>query len=346
MRLNSAGRIPFCFFLWTWAGSQRRIEAQSSISLAVDWFQQFWLSPYRVPSIATATILVIAWLVAAIGGRMIHAAVSDPRQRYSRRQTLRTVIVLLAAAAVIVLWAWKLPHPGTFLGLVGAGLAVALKDPLLAVAGRIAISAGRIYGVGDRIQISQLSGDVIDLGLFYTRMLEIGNWIGGDQPSGRTVQFSNSLVFGSNPVFNYTQDFAYIWDEVQIPITYDSNIKAMTEILTQVGSEYTKDFLEGAQSQLEDMRRYFLVPSVDLKPTVYIEVTSNWIQLTMRYVVAPKQRRAARSFVFEKTFARMQGRKDISVGSSTMDLTIHGKPRSSSNEAPGESGDVPPIKAA
>jgi hypothetical protein len=277
----------------------------------VSWFQQFWSSPYRIPAIVTAGILVIAWLVAAIGGRIINRAVDDPRQRYSRRQTLRTTIVLLAAAAAVVIWAWKLPHPGTFLGLVGAGLAVALKDPLLAIAGRIAISAGRIYGIGDRIEINQLTGDVIDLGLFYTRMMELGNWIGGDQPSGRTVQFSNSLVFGANPVFNYTQDF-----------------------------------LKGAEAQLEGMRRYFLVPSVDLKPTVYIEVTSNWVQLTMRYVVAPKDRRSARSFIFGKVFERIQGRKDISIGSSTMDLTVHGKPRSSSDEEPGEADEMPPIKAA
>jgi small-conductance mechanosensitive channel len=312
----------------------------------VSWFQQFWSSPYRIPAIVTAGILVIAWLVAAIGGRIINRAVDDPRQRYSRRQTLRTTIVLLAAAAAVVIWAWKLPHPGTFLGLVGAGLAVALKDPLLAIAGRIAISAGRIYGIGDRIEINQLTGDVIDLGLFYTRMMELGNWIGGDQPSGRTVQFSNSLVFGANPVFNYTQDFAYIWDEVQIPVTYDSNIRAMSEILSEVGNEYTQDFLKGAEAQLEGMRRYFLVPSVDLKPTVYIEVTSNWVQLTMRYVVAPKDRRSARSFIFGKVFERIQGRKDISIGSSTMDLTVHGKPRSSSDEEPGEADEMPPIKAA
>lgn len=299
-----------------------------------------------MPVIVTAGILLVAWLAAFVGGRIIHAATADPRQRYSRRQTLRTAIVLLAAAAGIIIWAWKLPHPGTFLGLVGAGLAVALKDPLLAIAGRIAISAGRIYGVGDRIEINQLTGDVIDLGLFYTRMMELGNWIGGDQPSGRTVQFSNSLVFGANPVFNYTQDFAYIWDEVQIPITYDSNIRAMSEILTEVGGEYTKDFLQGAEAQLEQMRRYFLVPSFDLKPTVYLQVTSNWVQLTMRYVVAPKDRRAASSFIYTKVFERIQGRKDISIGSSTMDLTVHGKPRSSSDEAPGEADNIPPIKAA
>lgn len=133
---------------------------------------------------------------------------------------------------------------------------------------------------------------------------------------------------------------------MQIPITYDSNIKAMTEIFTEVGNDYTRDFLKGAQSQLEQMRHYFLVPSMDLKPSVYLQVTSNWVQLTMRYVVDPKQRRAASSFIYTHVFERMQGRKDISVGSSTMDLTVHGKPRSSSGEEPGEADDVPPLKAA
>src|SRR5438045_439235 len=90
---------------------------------------------------------------------------------------------------------------GTFLGLLGAGLAIALREPLLSVAGRVAIFAGKMYSVGDRIQLETMSGDVIDVGFFYTRMMEIGNWIGGDQVSGRIVQLPNSKIFG-NPIFN------------------------------------------------------------------------------------------------------------------------------------------------
>ncbi len=103
-----------------------------------------------------------------------------------------------------------------------------------------------------------MSGDVISVGFFYTQMMEIGNWIGGDQYSGRMIQFANATIFGV-AVMNYTRDFDYIWDEVKLPITYESNLKAATEILSGVGGQHTQEFLEGAQQQLERMRHYFLV---------------------------------------------------------------------------------------
>ena len=78
-------------------------------------------------------------------------------------------------AAVAILWAHTLQNKGTFLGLIGAGMAVALKEPLLSIAGRLAIFSGHMYTAGDRIELQEMKGDVIDVGFFYTRMLEIGS---------------------------------------------------------------------------------------------------------------------------------------------------------------------------
>ncbi len=278
---------------------------------------------YPYAEIGTPIAVISAIVVYRIGRRIIDHRERDSREAYRKRSTLLTAVVVLLVVAVIVLWARTLQHAGTFLGLLGGGLAIALKEPLLAIAGRIAILAGRIYTVGDRIQVDQATGDVIDVGFFYTRMMEIGNWIGGDQATGRIVQFSNSKIFGDVPVFNYTRSFAYIWDEVMLPVTYASNIRAATEILLDSGNEYTREYLQGAQQQLEEMRKYFLVPSFELKPQVYMKVTSNWVQLTMRYVVEPKQRRSASHFIWQRAFQRLQGRNDISIASETSDVAIH-----------------------
>jgi small-conductance mechanosensitive channel len=259
---------------------------------------------------------------------------------------LSTVLSVAAVLAIGALWASRLQHAGTFAGLVGAGLAVALKDPLLSIAARIAIFIGHIYNVGDRIEMNKMTGDVIDVGFFYTRMMEVGNWISADQNSGRIIQFSNSMIFG-NAVFNYTQNFGYIWDELELPLTYDSNIQAASEILLDVGGQYTDDFLKGAQTELRRMQRYFIVPNVEVKPAVYIEINSNWVSLKMRYIVDPRKRRDAKNYIWREVFQRVQGREDLAIGSSTMDLTVHGaKPRSSSTEKPGEKSDLPPGIAA
>ena len=280
-----------------------------------------WL-PYPVPIIGTAAAIAVAVILHFIARGFIRDGRQRNRETYRRANLANTLIVIAAGVAIVILWAHSLKQAGTFLGLVGAGVAIALKEPLLSVAGRLAILSGRMYNAGDRIELQQMSGDVIDIGFIYTRMLEIGSWIGGDQYSGRILLIPNSIIFGT-PIMNYTLDLSLIWDEVHLPITYTSNMEAATRILTDIGSEYTGKFLQDAQRDIEHMKQRFLVPDVQLEPEVYLKVTSNWLQLTMRYLVDPKQRRAASSFIYKQVFDRVHQSNDIQIASETMDLTVH-----------------------
>ncbi|HKW67986.1 MAG TPA: mechanosensitive ion channel family protein [Terriglobales bacterium] len=292
------------------------------------WLHHYLHDPVAV--IGTVAAIAVAWLLSFFGRKYFDAHVYDPKEHYRKISFLNTALIVGVVVVIAALWSRLFHAKGTFWGLIGAGVAVALKDPLLSIAGRIAIFAGHIYSVGDRIQITQLTGDVVDVGFFYTRMMELGNWIGGDQATGRMVQFSNSIIFG-NPVYNYTQNFSYIWDEIQLPVTYASNVQEASKILLEVGKQYTHEFLEGAQAQMRRMQRYFLVPEFELEPTVYLQVTSNWVQLTLRYLVEPKKRRSATNFIYTEVFKRVQQRKDISIASETMDLAVH-PPQSGSQE--------------
>jgi small-conductance mechanosensitive channel len=280
------------------------------------------LFPYSRETFGTLATFVCAWLIHAVVASYVERRVTSARERYSRRKLLSTSLAVAVTIVLIILWASPLRNTGVFLGLVGAGVAVALKDPLLSIFGRMAILAGGMYNVGDRVEIGQLKGDVIDVGFMYTRLMEIGNWIGGDMATGRIVQFSNSKLFGE-PIFNYTSHFEYIWDEIHLPITYASDLKAANEILLSVGNEYTKEFLQGAQQELDQMGRDFLVPRFELGPVVYVKVTSNWVECALRYIVNAKQRRAASNFIFRKVFEQVRARTDIQVASQTMDIAVH-----------------------
>jgi small-conductance mechanosensitive channel len=280
-----------------------------------------WFMRHPIPLIGTAGVLVLGWLVIKLGQKFISSRTSDPKQDYRKQRLLSTIVVVVGGAVIIGLWSRLFQHTSTFLGLIGAGLAVALREPLLSIAGRIAIFVGRMYTAGDRIEINKMSGDVIDVGFFYTRMMEIGNWISGDQYSGRIIQFANAQVFGAS-VFNYTRNFAYIWDEIKFPLTYASNIQAATEMLKKVGGEYTRQFMAGAEPQIANMQRVFSVQRFEVDPTVFLKVTDNWVELTLRYLVDPKKRRAASSFIFSEVFRQIRQRKDIEIGSSTMSLTL------------------------
>ncbi|MGZ4815265.1 MAG: mechanosensitive ion channel family protein [Terriglobales bacterium] len=279
--------------------------------------------PYPYAIVGTVIAFVLAFLAKFVGDGVIRST-KEPKERYRRYKFLNTAIAVFVVAALVVLWGRLFHNKGTFFGLIGAGLAIALKDPLLSIAGRILIFAGNMYTVGDRIEINKISGDVIDVGFFYTRMMEIGNWITADQAAGRIVQYPNSQIFGT-PVYNYTQNFSYIWDQVDLPITYDSNLEAATRIMSDAGNEYTREFLQKAERDLEQMGHSFLVPKFELKPHVYVSFDSNYVTLTMRYIVDPHQRRAAKSFLFEQMLKKIGSRQDIQYGSTTADLTIHGR---------------------
>lgn len=286
---------------------------------SVDWFANHQIALY-----GTAGILVLSFLIYFPYRAYLSHANQDRAEIFRRRNAMKTIIFVCAALGIILLWARLLQHTGTFLGILGAGLAVALREPLLSIAGRIAILAGHMFSVGDRIQIDKLSGDVIDVGFFYTRMMEIGNWIHADQVTGRILQMPNSMIFGT-PIFNYTQNFSFIWDEIKLVVTYDSDFEKASKILTEVGEQYSREFLQGAQQQLEEMRKYFLVPSMDVKPSVFLKVTDNWLELSLRYVTDPKKRRVATNFLYTELFKRVRENNDIQIASSTMDLTIQEK---------------------
>lgn len=279
--------------------------------------------PYPIAIIGTIVVIVAAFLIKVVGDHLIKPT-KDPKERYRRYKFLNTGLTLLSAVALIILWGRLFHNKGTFFGLLGAGLAIALRDPLLSIAGRILIFAANMYSVGDRVEVNKITGDVIDVGLFYTRMMEIGNWITADQATGRIVQYPNSQIFGT-AVFNYTQNFSYIWDQIDLPITYESNMEAASHIMSDAGDEYTREFLKKAESELEEMGHSFLVPKFELKPHVYIGFDSNYVTLTMRYIVDPHQRRSAKTFLFEQMLKGIRGRNDIRFGSTTQDLTIHGQ---------------------
>jgi len=278
--------------------------------------------PDPIATFGTAVAIVLGVLVDRIGVSLIRRGAGDSQQKYIRRTNLGLITVIAVGVVLIFLWARLFHNKGTFFGLIGAGLALAMKEPLLSIAGRLSIWAGHLYRVGDRIEFQNMSGDVIGIGIFYTRMLEIGNWIHADQATGRIVQFPNASVY-QHSVFNYTQNFSYIWDELMLPVTYDSDVAAAKEILTTTGEEYTRDFLAPASGELERLRSTWLLPDLNLKPTVYTRVTSNYVELTMRYLVDPRKRRPVNSWLFERIFQRVQANPKIGISSETLDLTVH-----------------------
>lgn len=228
---------------------------------------------------------VVSFLVKRVHNR--HAA-------FWSRQIVNIATAGLLILGVVSIWFDDPTRLTTALGLVTAGLAFALQRVITAVAGYFIILRGNTFSLGDRIVMGGVRGDVVALSFMQTTILEMGenpssgaagrgSWVHSRQYTGRVVTVTNAKVF-DEPVYNFTRDFAYIWEEMSVPIRYGSDRVRAERILIEAAAEHTADIMRlGAEDAAELQRRYDL-PNTDVRPHTYLRLTSNWIELTVRFL--------------------------------------------------------------
>jgi small-conductance mechanosensitive channel len=244
-------------------------------------------------------IIFVLVVVRVIIIRVVRHSTEDVRTRYNWRKISAYVAVFLGFLLVGRIWFQGIQSVATFLGLLSAGLAIALKDILAGLAGWVYILWMGPFSVGDRIQIGSHSGDVIDIRPFQFTMLEIGNWVHADQSTGRIIHISNSLVF-SQSLINYGREFKYIWDEINVVITFESNWKKAKSILQNVADKIAKPLSEQAEKWVKEADDKLLIQYSILTPIVYTSVVEYGVSLSLRFLVEPKRRRDLEQAVWEK----------------------------------------------
>ena len=184
-------------------------------------------------------------------------------------------------------------------GVAGAGVAVALQDMLASIAGAFSIGFSKLYAVGDRVQIGDTRGDVIDIGLLRTTLLETGNWVSRDLYNGRIVRIPNSTVLKGS-VFNYSQGFHFIWDEIKVLFTTTSDCQLAREMLLRVAKEAIGEYLVEAQTSWKAMSDNYRSANPPLEPTVALVVNAGSLEFTVSYVVDYTKRIAMQDQLFTK----------------------------------------------
>src|SRR5436190_1563551 len=200
----------------------------------IDWLQtRLGISPeLQLRLLATLATMVGLWLVHRIALSLVYRRVRDPRSRYRWRKTLTYLVYVAGIVIVGPMWFAWVESFTTIVGFLSAGLAIALKDPVSNLAGWAFILWRRPFEVGDRVQIGPHAGDVIDLGLFQFTLNEIGAWVQADQSSGRIIHVPNGKIF-TDPVANYNKGFKYIWNEVPVLVSFESDWRKAKQILTK-----------------------------------------------------------------------------------------------------------------
>lgn len=247
-------------------------------------------------------LLSVALVAAALIGRELVRRVIDAltrngrhvRVRFWGRQAVSLAAALFIVVGLVSLWFDDPGRVTTALGLVTAGLAFALQKVITALAGYLVIMRGNTFAIGDRIVMGGVRGDVIDLGFTQTTIMEMGQpppvqnadpamWVKARQYTGRLVTVSNARVF-DEPVYNYTREFPYIWEEIAIGISYKADRARVEAMLLDIAGRHTADIQRiGDDDRRELMRRHFMA-NPDVSPRVYYRLTDNWLELTVRFL--------------------------------------------------------------
>ena len=230
--------------------------------------------------------------------------------RYRWRKLSAYIAFTLIALQIGRIWIKGFQSVATFLGLLSAGLAIASKNLLGNLAGWAFILWRRPFEVGDRIQIGDKAGDVIDLRIFQFTLLEIGNWVDAEQTTGRVVHIPNGKVF-TEPQDNYHKGFQYIWNEIPVLITFESNWEKAKGILHEIGNKQAEHLSASAEQQVKEASKKFMIFYSKLTPTVYTSVKDYGVLLTIRYICEPRRRRDSEQAIWEDILKTFSAAPDI-----------------------------------
>jgi len=225
--------------------------------------------------------------------------IKETSTRYRTRRFANLVGYFAILIAAISIFSDQLGVLGVALGVAGAGIAFALQELVASVAGWFVIAFGRFYKAGDRVGLGGIRGDVIEIGVLRTTLMESGDWEKGGLHTGAIVRVPNSAVFKA-PVHNYSADFPFLWDEITIPIRYGSDHAFVRKMLSQVASEIAGEDTSRAHALWRNMAAKHSIKDETIEPSVTLAATKESLEFTVRYVADYKARRAQRDRLFTR----------------------------------------------
>lgn len=255
-------------------------------------------------------VFFLLWLVRVIILQVVWKQTENVKIRYLWKKSLSATIPFIGIFLVGTIWLSAFEQFGAFLGLMTAGLAIALKDPLTNLAGWFFILFRKPFVVGDRVQIGIHAGDVIDIRLFQFTILEIGNWVDADQSTGRIIHLPNGKVFLESQA-NYSTGFEYIWNEIAVVVTFESDWKKAKIILQEIVNMHAEHLSKSAEKEIYETSKNYMIYYKHLTPIVYTKVEDSGIRLTIRYLCNPRKRRGSENGIWEEILVQFNNHNDI-----------------------------------
>lgn len=264
--------------------------------------------------------IAVIWSIVYFLRRKFTNRIKENSTQYKTKKLTSVIGYILTFALIIFVYSDKLGGFTLALGVAGAGIAFALQEVIASVAGWLAIVFGGFYKTGDRVQLGGVKGDVMDIGVLRTTIMETGQWVDGDLYNGRIVLIANSFVFKA-PVFNYSGDFPFLWDEIKIPVQYGSNYEKAKQIILQIGNDVAGDLTNQSKEKWDDMQNKYRLEEAQTEAMVSLIANDNWVEFTLRYVVSYKERRATKTELFTKILNAVEASNgEIKFASATFQI--------------------------
>lgn len=283
------------------------------------WFEAVMTMEDTLLGRVVATILTIVaiWLLRWLVLSLVQPRLHQAQSRFLWRKSTTYVAIGVALWAIGSIWLSSgFGGIAAFLGLATAGLAVALRDWIANFFGWLYIITWRPYTIGDRVEIGGVAGDVIDVGLLATSMLEIGNWVQADQSTGRLLHVPNGHIM-TKSLANYTSGMHYIWHELRVVVTYESHWRDAKSILSEIAERICEESVADAEVAMEEASKKWLIHYQRLTPMVYTQIDHNGVALTLRYLTKPRQRRSTDESLWEAILDAFGERDDIEFAYTT-----------------------------
>ncbi len=282
--------------------------------------KKFLFNPTVGKIVAFFIGIAIIWLVIKTIQKNLFSKIKGNDNRYRAKKFSSFIGYFLSLILLTVIYSDKLGSFTVALGVAGAGIAFALQEVIASFAGWLAILFGGFYKPGDRVQLGGIKGDVMDIGVLRTTIMETGQWVDGDLYNGRIVLIANSFVF-KEPVFNYSGDFPFLWDEIKIPIQYGSNYEKAKDIIENIGNTVAGDLTQQSSEKWHSLQNKFRLEEAQTEAMVSMIANDNWVEFTLRYVVDYKKRRATKTELFTRILKEIESTNgEIKFASATFQL--------------------------
>jgi len=273
-------------------------------------------NPLVQKGLGTLAVILMLWLIRWLLLRIAERNIEDAKTLFSTKKTVGYVVAIIGTLVIGRIWLRAFDSFATYFGLLSAGIAIALKDMLANLVGLLFIIWRSPFTIGNRIQIGTHSGDVIDIRPFQFTILEIGNWVKADQSTGRIIHIPNGQIFIMS-LSNYDQGFQYIWNEIPVLITFESNWQKAKGILQKILDDRYIASSKKAEAAILEAAKKYLIFYRSITPKVCTSVEDSGVLLSIRYLTEIRKRRGSSEEIWEAVLTAFGNESDIDLAYPT-----------------------------